>query len=78
LNYFKEIGILDKEKEKPEVYSWIHEPHKLFKLGEKIKINKIENDKKNERGIPIPFLYGNQRYTIIEKLRKATKTSQLI
>jgi len=78
LEYFKESGILNKEKEKPEEFSWIREPHKLFKLGEKVDINKIENDIKNERGIPIPFLYGNQRYTTIEKLKGASKTSQLL
>ncbi len=78
LKHFRERGILDKEKEKPDEFSWIHEPHKLFKLGTKVDINEIENDKKNERGIPIPFLYGNQRYTSIEKLKIATKTSQLL
>ncbi|KKN42885.1 hypothetical protein LCGC14_0708820 [marine sediment metagenome] len=78
LEYFKEKGILDKAKQKPEEFSWIYEPVKLFRLGERVEINKIENDKKNEYGIPIPFLYGNQRYTTIEKLRGATKTSHLL
>lgn len=78
LKYFEDAGILDKAKEKPEEYSWIYEPLKVLKLGNQIIINEIENDKKNEKGVPIPFLYGHQRYTTIEKLKKATKTSQLI
>ncbi len=43
---------------------------KLFNLGIPVKINEIKNDKKNENDDPIPFLYGNQRYTTIEKLKK--------
>lgn len=50
---------------------------RVFKL-KKIKKLNIENNSISKTGKNIPFTYGNTRYSTLEKIEKAKKTSELI
>jgi len=49
-----------------------------MRLGPVMKVGPIQNDKLGKRGQPVPFTYGQPRYTTLELLQGAKKTSELI
>lgn len=49
-----------------------------MRLGPVIKVGPIVNDSLSRAGNPVPFTYGQVRYTSIELLKGASKTSELI
>jgi len=51
---------------------------RVFKLKSLGKVNSIENNSLSKNGKSVPFTYGQPRYTTIDLLRKAKKTSELI
>lgn len=62
------------EREKPPYYG---EKAKIMKLMEMETITPIMNDSVDKNGNPCPYTYGQPRYTTIERLRAARKTSEL-
>jgi len=55
-----------------------NELRRCFKLKSLGNVGPIENDTLSRNGKKIPFTYGQARYTTVDLVRKAKKTSELI
>ncbi|NBN98474.1 MAG: hypothetical protein EBV19_04435 [Flavobacteriia bacterium] len=53
-------------------------PSRCFKLKSIGMVGPIINDSKSKTGKPVPFTYGQPRYTTFELIKKSKKTSELI
>jgi hypothetical protein len=53
------------------------DPRKVFKLEKCDDVLEVLNDKIDKNGNPCPFTYGQPRYTTLDKILKAKKTSEL-
>lgn len=51
---------------------------RCMRLGPAMKVGPIVNDKVGKHGKSVPFTYGQARYTTLELLKGAKKTSELI
>jgi uncharacterized protein involved in tellurium resistance len=51
---------------------------RVFKLEYVSEVGPIKNDSVGKNGQPVPFTYGQPRYTTLERIQKAKVTSELI
>ncbi len=72
----RDIGDLKEylERERPH---YLGEKAKIMKLKDMEILNPITNDSVDKNGNPCPYTYGQPRYTTLEPLKAARKTSEL-
>jgi uncharacterized protein involved in tellurium resistance len=55
-----------------------NEKRTIYKLEHVSEVGPIQNDSVGKNGQPVPFTYGQPRYTTLERIQKAKLTSELI